>query len=279
MPRDRFRVVTTCHADGWRKYGRRCMETFERFWSHDIPLTIYAEGFDYLAGDPDSLLMTSARVNAIDMGRAETRALNVLRGFKARHGDKDLAAGRPVPSSRWQAVRWAHTALVAADACLRFADTCDVIIRIDADLVTHEPVTVDWLRGLFPEGPLLAWPDRKTNGAMDYPECGVIMFDTAHTARELVMQTWLGLYEHDTIFEQSGWTDTHALMAALRASGDMRALTCSLSGAGFDTSHPIINGQLGAKFDHLKGERRKERGHSFPHDIRKTRTEPYWRRS
>ena len=46
-----------------------------------------------------------------------------------------------------------------------------------------------------------------------------------------------------------------------------------ISGEG----HPLINCELGAYFDHLKGDSRKAKGQSLSKDLKVKRVEPYWK--
>jgi hypothetical protein len=49
----------------------------------------------------------------------------------------------------------------------------------------------------------------------------------------------------------------------------------SLSGDAEATGHPLVNGPLGARLDHLKGKR-KGVGKSMKSDLKRNRTEAYW---
>jgi hypothetical protein len=50
----------------------------------------------------------------------------------------------------------------------------------------------------------------------------------------------------------------------------------SLSGGFEASSHPFVNGPLGAYMDHLKGPR-KHIGRSRPQDLQRRRGEAHWR--
>ena len=54
--------------------------------------------------------------------------------------------------------------------------------------------------------------------------------------------------------------------------GDLRRSPANSPGEG----HPLINSEWGAYLDHLKGDNRKQAGHSLQHDIKVQRTEAYW---
>jgi hypothetical protein len=251
----RFAVVTTCHAAGWQEYGRRMAQSFDQFWPADIPLYLYAEDFE-----PDH-------------ARPLVRRLPTwFSEFKARHAQDPCAHG--VVDGRYDflrdCVRFAHKVAAVTDAGLRL-DT-DVLIWADADIVTHAPVSADWLTTLFPPGPHIAWLDRKHL----YPECGFYLLRCSHPMHREVMKRWQHLYEADAVLALAETHDCYSLQQVVREAEREGLLTThSLSGAGWEHGHPLINSPLGARFDHLKGPR-KALGRSQPTDLITPRLEPYW---
>ncbi|EWS58515.1 hypothetical protein Y694_03611 [Methylibium sp. T29-B] len=224
-------VVTTYAQRHWDVYAKRCVETFEQFW--DTPLAAYT---DELLEDESSWLSD----------------------FKARH------AHRPTDNYRFDAVRFAHK-VAAIELAYELAD--DILIWMDADCVTHAPVTKEWLRSLIGDADF-AYLKREGK----YPECGFMMFRKGACDRfnaEIV-----DLYKTDKLFDLAEWHDSWAIEEVRKTAG----LKCvSLSGDAERTGHPLVNGPLGEKLDHLKGKR-KDRGKSLPSDMKIKRAEAYWSR-
>lgn len=263
-----FRAVTTCHAAGWQLYGRRMAKTFLMYWPK-IGLDFYAEGFK-----PDNALLRSL---------PELPEWQVA--FKKRHCENPLMNGHCGPGQGLKydlthdAVRFSHKVGAVIDTVedmLGFREHLDdsapdVVIWIDADVMTHAPVTQSFLEGLVKDwdNTAVAWLDR----AKKYPECGFVMFNLAHPAMEFLIGVWKQLYTDDLLIKLNGWTDCHTLQEAVRLSG---APTASLSGEFTNAGHPFVNGPLGAVMDHLKGDRKKL-GKSQRHDFRLRRRETYWR--
>ena len=181
-----------------------------------------------------------------------------LEDFKRRH------AHRPTWNYRFDAVRFAHK-VAAIEVAFR-TGSGDVLIWIDADCVTHAQVTDDWLAGLIGDADFGYL--RRVN---KYPECGFMMIRRNSRGAELVREL-VKLYRTDRLFQLAQWHDSWAI-------DHIRALvmikTVSLSGDSEATGHPLINGPLGAKLDHLKG-RRKECGRSHAQDLKVQRTKEYW---
>lgn len=251
-----YRVVTTCNADGWEKYGRRMAATFVKHWPTDIRLTVYAEGFlpDVPGVDIESLPKWQ-------------------RDFKDRHsGVKSrIGAVGAVYNYRFDAVRFSHK----VGAITHAAKTKQgVLIWMDADMVTHARVTHEWLAEIYPRQTYMAWLDRTRL----YPECGFLLFDAEHPAHAELMRRFEMIYISGAVF---GLQETHDsfvlehLVQSAIAEGWMDQ-PHSLSGDAREFHHPLVRGRLGECFDHLKGER-KERGRSSTKDTGRQRPEAYWR--
>jgi hypothetical protein len=252
-----FLVVTTCHASGWKQYGRRMVETFDRFWPPDMPLHFYAEGFE-----PDH-------------PRPLVRQLPAwLSDFKARHADNARAHGLIDGNYNYlhDCVRFAHKVAAVTEAARR--TQAEVLIWADADIITHAPVDEAWLKGNFPPGPYIAWLDRSSRFL--HPECGFYMLRRSHPAHLEVMTQLRDLYETDAVLALPVTNDCsvlqHLILEAERAG---LVTTHSLSCQAWDDGHPLINGPLGARLDHLKGAR-KASGRSPVSDLTRPRSEEYW---
>jgi hypothetical protein len=233
----RFEVVTTYARRHWDTHARRCVETFHEHWG-ETPLRAFVDE-DLEAKSP------------------------WLAAFKRRH------AKLPTENYRFDAVRFAHK--VAAIELAFLASRADALVWMDADCVTHAPVDAAWLSGLLGHADF-AYLRR----ARKYPECGFMVFRNNARAGALV-QAVVRLYRTDELFQLAEWHDSWAIehvRAELERAG---RLTCaSLSGDAERSGHPLANGPLGARLDHLKG-RRKDVGRSRDSDLLAPRNEPYWR--
>lgn len=180
-----------------------------------------------------------------------------LADFKKRH------AGRPTHNYRLDAVRFSHK--IAAIELAYSIGEADVLIWMDADCVTHADVEPAWLEGLI-GGADLAILKRRHK----YTEGGFMMFRRG--ACDRLIADMVQLYTTDVLFTLPEWHDCWALDHT-RASMNLKEV--SLSGDAEETGHPLVNGPLGERLDHLKGKR-KEFGRSLRADIKRPRKERYW---
>lgn len=237
----KFLAVSTFNTHGLDLYGRRMMESFRRHWPESVELRVYSEGWH----------------GGIDLPTAS----GWLAAFKARH------AHRRFRDFRWDAVRFAHK---VAALCHAAQNTdADVLIWLDGDIYTHSDVTVADLERLAPAGnEWIAWLDR----ASMYPECGFYMLNCRHPRHVEMIERFEAMYSEDDLFALAEFHDSYVLQEVVKAAG---VGTKSLSGSGRATSHPLVNGPVGAFCDHLKGHRKVE-GRSRAGDLRTARKEAYW---
>jgi hypothetical protein len=231
-----FDAVTTYADRHWSEYAKRCVETFAQHWK-GIPL------------------------EAFNDDRLEA-ASEWLPEFKQRH------RGRDTSNYRFDAVRFAHK-VAALELAYRIGHG-DVLVWIDADCVTHSDVDTEWLSDLIGDADF-----GYLKRAGKYPECGFMLIRRNQAGSELLRQL-VTMYRTDALFDLAEWHDSWVIEHVRRGLELDGLLRCvSLSGAGESTGHPLVNGPLGAKIDHLKGKR-KQSGKSKPSDLKTNRVEAYW---
>lgn len=243
------RAITTCSAAGWEKYGRRMVQSWVQHWP--VPLTIWTEGFD------------------CDVPGVDTEPLERI-GWLANFKEHRRDCMPPGPYNyRFDAVRFAHKTAAVIESALNLE--ADYLIWVDADTVTHSPVPGSFVQELMPRRwEYIAWLDRVGN----YPECGFYVLSLKHEKHRALMERWRAWHLTGELFTLKEWHDSYVLQQLILQAG---VRTKSLSGSRASrTSHPFINGPLGAYMDHLKGPR-KETGKSRRGDLRVQRTEDYWK--
>ena len=241
-------AVSTCHLEGWKKYGQRMADTWTLNWP--VPLAFFGEGFD---PPDDAFIHRMSDLNGVAW----------LQEFKRQHPYKPKGAY----NYRFDAARFAHKVAAVLEAASMESEH---LIWVDADTVTHTPVPMSFIDSLLPRGDeYIAWLDRKGK----YPECGFFILNCQHPRHREFLTALRAAYATGSLFKMAEWHDSFVIQQLVEGMG---LKTRSLSGkAGLNTSHPFINGPLGAYMDHLKGPR-KQAGRSSGRDLKVERTENYW---
>lgn len=258
----RYVAITTCNADGWRQTGREMVRTFLQHWPLEVQMLLYAEDFV-----PEDDLLAARRLTV-------RRLPGWVDVFKKRNRFKHHLMSPKSYNYRFDAPRFSHKVGAITDAARMHdssgLDSDVVLIWLDADTVTHAPVTLGFLDSLFPSG-AVAWLDRERL----YPECGFLMFRAGHPAFARLLWRFQAMYERDELFQLPEWHDSFVLQHLVEEAVNERLMEppVSLSGEARVYNHVFIHSVLGSVMDHKKGDR-KTRKRS--HDLKVPRTEDYW---
>lgn len=277
-PPRRFAVVTTCHAAGYRDYGRTMVESYLAHWPAAVPLLLYHEGFE-----PP---VAPGRVVSYDLMASSPE----LAAFKARHLDNPRAHGTvrpwrrlrlgalsiPLPlrerraQYRWDAVRFAHKSYAIFDAARR--TDADLLIWIDADTRFFADVDMAELAALAPPGSAVSCLRRP-----QHTESGFVVYNLRHGETRRLLQEFEEMYTKDLFLAEREYNDAY-LFDVVRARAEARGAHVHdiADGAGWQASHVLINSRLGRFMDHMKGNRKAE-GKSRAADLLVARDEDYWR--
>ena len=232
-----FDVVTTFAELHWDTHAQRCVESFHQHW-RGMRLSVYRD-------EPLEAASTW------------------LGPFKARH------AARPTTNYRFDAVRFAHK--VAAIELAYASGAAQALVWMDADCVTHADVDAVWLSGLLGKADF-----GYLRRSRMYSECGFMIFRRG-AGCDTLLRRLVELYRSDALFHLAEWHDSFAIDHVRRQCEAAGELSCvSLSGGAENTQHPLVNGPLGARLDHLKGPR-KQAGRSHRRDLTRPRDEAYWK--
>jgi hypothetical protein len=253
------------------------IQTFLKTWPTN--LVVYAEGCDVTETAPNLVVHNIAVVNELGAFKQQWQ------GVPKANGD---VSADPVRSQRrdagkgfkWDAVRFAHK-VYSIFHCAKHTDT-DWLIWMDADMVCHTPVSEQFLDTMCPEDRDLCFLGRKGK----FSECGLYAMHLGTKGTTRFLKEFQRMYNDadNGIFLLDEWHDSFVFDAVRNgidglqqlnwsdSLGDLRASPRNTPGEG----HPLINSAWGAYLDHLKGDDRKQAGHSHLHDIKVARSEGYW---
>ena len=275
-------ALTTFHPKGLEVYGQRFIDSWIEHVDENVNLLVYAEDCQPVA-DAKNITVLDAK-----------QALPKLNAFKERWGNvpkangippDDIKARRPRDwhkEFKWHAIRFANKVYAVFDACER-ADT-DWVVWVDADTFVHSPFPYDAWDKFLPDDKWLTYVGRG-KGSQTWPECGFYGMNLKHPMCIQFIKEFERFYEDadNGIFELEEWHDSYVfghilnLMKKVDAnvhdySANIYVQTAKTGGGG----HPLINSELGAYIDHMKGDR-KVAGMSKKKDLMgNLRKESYW---
>ena len=267
----KFAVVTTFHDAGLKQYGQAMIDSIEKNWPSDVKLYVYAE----------DCTPTKTKDNVVIRDLMGT---GYIAEFKAKWKNVPKANGQDNPKHRvdanksfkWDAIRFCHKVYAIFDAAKSVE--ADVLIWMDADTVCHSPMTTDFLEKFVPEDIHIGYFGREPK----WPECGWYTMNLRDDMTKRFLSRFQWVYDHaeEGIFTMKEWHDSFVffeIVKEFRRIPGWKEHNLSRPGTSGE-GHPIINSDLGAYIDHLKGGR-KARGISEKKDLKVERTEEYWKKA
>ena len=260
-------VITTMSQSGYGQYGKRMIETFDKYWPTNIKLKVYYEWMP-------TQTKFSDRIEWIDLNQSCPH----LGEFKQRHKSNPHANGlKPGadPESKrsylWDAVKFAHKSYCVSHAALNA--TSDLIVWLDADVVTHSAIPEGFIESLLPQDNYCSYLGRQKI----YPECGFVIYDTRSAYNQSFMEDWQDMYRTDSLFNEVEFHDSYLFWVLQKKYTErgMKSFNISEGHPHRPGVHVFINSPLGQYMDHLKGKRKKD-GHSKRTDIYIQHNNNYW---
>jgi hypothetical protein len=253
-------VVTSCSLEGWEKYGKKFLTSFDQFWPH-VQLHIVSEDRLPL---PDSILSKRPEIRLWDLDKSGAAVVfankykedPVANGFKAGSQIASWRSKKTGYDYRRDAFRFSKKVFALNLVLPSIADT-DRLIWLDADTVTLKDIPLGIFDDLPPSQYAIAYLDRHPY----HSECGFVGYNLRHPATRPFLKEFSCLYSSDSVFLLDEWHDSYVfdwLRKRLRVPSfpipyDRRHIT-----------HPFVYSKLGEYMDHLKGMR-KQRGVSHDH--------------
>jgi len=265
----KFSVVTTFHANGYKKYGQRMIQTFLQSWPSEVTLYVYAENCNVTETAPN-LVVRDLEQSSIDLAAFKQKWKNEPKANGDISGVPHLASRKDSHKPfKWDAIRFAHK-VYSITHCAKNCDA-DVLLWMDADTVCHSPLNMFTINRLCPIEKDLCFLGRERK----FSECGLYSINLRSQASQSFLERFQWMYDSAEvgIFQQEEWHDSF-IFDVVRKQVPLNELNWS-AGLIKGEGHPLINSEWGAYLDHLKGGR-KDTGRSLLKDLIVKRTEAYW---
>lgn len=255
--KDLITVGTSFSPSGYEQYGRRFILSFLEYWPESVSLVVAYDGkieglietprITYIALDacPDFIRFTECTSHPIHKGE-QRRACD-------RWTNKAYDAGY---NFRFDAHKFGKKVLGMYAAYA--ASDRRYFIWLDADIVTFEKIPYNIVLSLFKAKHSVT---RLYRGSNYHSECGFIGFDTRQDRARTLLFFLKEVYINLTFVNYAEWHDSYIFDRLIEELG---VSTYNLPHTS--NGHPFINSCLGVYMDHLKGDKRKERGASFTED-------------
>jgi len=267
----KFAVVTTFNQQGLQLYGQRFINSFAQNMPAGVDLYAYGERCR------PQVPKSKGAIYPLD----QEKSVPAVFEFKKKYGNDPRANGMGPDKKRldakkafkWDAIKFSNKVYVVCEAARKV--DADVLIWMDADSYVHSPMSIDFLEKFIPEDAFTCYAGR----ANKYTECGWYSLNLKHPHAKEFIDEFQRMYDdaENGIFLEKEWHDSY-IYDVVRVWHEQKfGVTNKNYSAGIveKEGHPIINSELGAYIDHMKGDRKRQ-GHSNRKDLKRDRTESYW---
>jgi len=266
----KYVIITTFNDDGYHKYGKRMLNTFNKYWPNDVEIHAYYEG----SKPADNI---SDRVYYHDL----IESCPDLVDFKEKYKNDPIASGAPedqgIPggvirpidikpkwkgaqSFLWDAIRFSHKTFCVNHATRNI--DADVVYWMDADTITFRDITKKVYSKWLPDNCYISFLGRIT-----YTECGFVAYNVRHPYHNEFMDRWIDLYNTGKLFNLREWHDCISFdKIRVEMEKEGKIINNNLNEDNQIRGHPFINSVLGEYIDHLKGKRKNSQ-RSWVQDI------------
>lgn len=217
--------ITTFSKRGYRKYGKRFLESYVNYWS--IPINVYHESKPEFRHP----LITYKRLDKIKLpkGTARDYIYSVRHLHPTSYNDDVSKFCRKV--------------------FVQYDNQKGKVFWIDADTVCDKKMPSEFLENLFKGSPLAYF------GRPSHTETGFVGFDHDHPKSKRFMDEYIDVYMSGNIFNLKYWHDCGAFDHAREICGIEGNNLTPDSARGL---HVIVQSELGKYIDHCKGSRKNQ---------------------
>lgn len=242
-------ICTGFSPKGYVDYGANFLETFDGYWPKGVRFLYFVEQpLPVVVRGGERSLWTCRGMREF----VERNVTDLQRCGRAPHPawrPKDHARGY---SFKFDAVKFSRQCFIPEGAAEELPDD-EVLVWLDADVVTYRPVPDDFVERLL-GGYDLCYLGR-TNM---HSEIGFWAVRLNRRTRAF-LAALAALYRTDEVFKLREWHSAFAFDYVRSKSDELRALNLTPRGMG----HVWFQSPLAQYTDHLKGDRRKQMGKSM----------------
>ena len=245
-------IVTGFSPSGLIEYGQNFMNTFDRFWPKRIHLMVYVEETTEVPRSGMRWLWSCA--GAQDFIERHRKI--------AKHcGREEFAAWRPKDRGkpyayRWDAVKFCRQLFIPEQAATELPDG-EILAWLDGDVVSHAPVPEILVDKLVGNNDLIF-----LGRVAMHTELGFWAVRLSPRTRGFLAEL-ADIYRSDRVFNLREWHSAFVFDHVRTQNKKLRQLNLTPHGRG----HVWFQSPMARYTDHLKGDRRKARGHSLERKI------------
>jgi hypothetical protein len=246
-----YTFVTSLNKEYWNSTSKTNLLSWDKNLTDIADIVIYSE-------DAISLDLFSNRVTYKNLYELCPELVD----FKNKYADNPHYNGRigtkhesSSKAFKWKAIKFAHkTFAIFAEAKQQVDST---VVWLDADVLMHKPVTLEYLQNLFPEEKSISYLGRPEA----YDECGLMSYNLKHK----FTREFLEKFENEYLNGLEHLRETHDswVFYQLRLGYKDQTPFHNLNPNPVDNKSPFNNSGIKDVMVHTKGTNKERLQHKF----------------
>ncbi len=240
-------IATGFSPEGYKLYGKNCIQSILKFWPKDVHILIYLESYKHVVtyGTKDDRIkhVLISEIDSLNkfLEYAKDKPEANGTGRISKWKEKEIKAGY---SYRFDAYKFCKMAFYARDA----ANRCDTeyLIWLDGDTVTFNDVPDSFIENLMPKKKICAYLGR----GKKHSECGFILFRLPEALQ--ICNQYAEYYQSLNVFSLKEWHSSFVFDTVISSVDQKLLHNMTPSGRG----HVWFQSPLCRYIDHLKGNRK-----------------------
>ena len=190
-----YTIVTSFSKEGYDKYAQEMLKTFKKYWDKDIQLEAWYHDFELPKSAPKAKNITYKNLNDD----------KDMLSYRERMSKYSSTATNKTPYD-WKrdCIKWCHKVYALTSSARNHYDDTNWLIWLDADTVTHSPITLNFLNKVCSGDKDIVHLGRND---IDYSETSFIGINLKSMMGKEFLEDFRGCYDAGETIAYREWHD------------------------------------------------------------------------
>jgi hypothetical protein len=190
-----YTIVTSFSKEGYNKYAQEMLKTFKKYWDKDIQLEAWYHDFELPKSAPKAKNITYKNLN-------DDKDMLNYRERMSKYSSSQTG-NKPYDWKR-DCIKWCHKVYALTSSARNHYSDTDWLIWLDADTVTHSPITSDFLNKVCSGDKDIVHLGRND---IDYSETSFIGINLRSMMGKEFLEDFRGCYDAGETIAYREWHD------------------------------------------------------------------------
>ena len=250
-----YTIITSLNQKYWDETSKINIQSWAQFLPPEIKIVIYSE-------DEIDIGNLKDRITVKDIYSTCPKLLEFKNTHKHNPHYNGDAPVKETKKFKWNAIKFAHKTFPIFEE----SKVCDTnyLIWLDADVLMHDYITMEWLAELFPQKSCISYLGRPSNTKTAYDECGLMGYNLKTPLAKNFLVLYEAYYEGNNLDELRETHDSW-IFYQLRLSFEAKGISGfkNLNPNPVNNKSPFNNSGINQYMVHCKGKGKEKLHNKF----------------